>query len=217
VLPSSDLHELYGIRYFREHQLAIGTPPFYERYENDAIDRIPVWIDYLKKYCKSGKVLEIGSSHGRFVKELSENGYQSVGLELDREICEWAKLKTGCDIRCKTIDDIEDEKFDVIFANDVLEHLYDPKEFICKLSNLLKPNGKIILQTVVFNDNLYPMNMIRPLFHTILFEMGSLEKLAQVDIKLYAVDNSIFGCYFVVFNKRSKIQHILSRIIPLRM
>jgi hypothetical protein len=67
VLPEEGLDELYGIRYFREHQTAIGFPPFPVRYENDATDRIPVWLEVLRRHVPCGKVLEVGCSHGRFL------------------------------------------------------------------------------------------------------------------------------------------------------
>lgn len=206
VLPPADLQELYGIRYFREHQTAIGLPPFHERYEQDAKDRIPIWIEYLRKYCKKGSVLEVGCSHGRFVKELSNKGYNIVGLELDKEICTWARRKTGCDIRCNSVEEIEGASFDIVFANDVLEHLYNPVDFIDHLLRLLKPNGKAILQTVVFDSHSLPTRMMRPLYHTILFSSESLDRLVRdKDINLVAVDPGAFGCKFIVFAKNSAV------------
>lgn len=203
ILTALDLSELYGMRYFREHQQAIGLPSFQARYENDINDRIPVWLGILKRFCPQGRVLEIGSSHGRFVKELSALEYEVVGLELDQEICEWSRKKTGCDIRCTTIDRLNDSDFDVIFANDVLEHLYNPKEFIQNSMRLLRVGGQALFQTVVFDEwRQCPVRMLRPLFHTVLYSRASL-KLLQDDItaSLISVEKSVFDCSVVVFQK----------------
>jgi Methyltransferase domain len=202
VLPTSELGELYGIRYFREHQQAIGLPPFYERYDRDAHDRIPVWIRILQEHCLNGSILEIGCSHGRFLKELALLGYEVVGLELDEEISNWAKEKTKCDIRRMDINGLEDQKFDAIFANDVLEHVYDPKVFLEYAIGLLKGGGKVFLQTVIFDEwQFCPQNMLRPLFHPILYKDSSLKGLADGTCKHLSNRNSIFDCKIVIFGK----------------
>lgn len=204
VLTKEGLGELYGIRYFREHQIAIGLPAFLQRYKTDAHDRIPVWIEILKKFCKKGRVLEIGSSHGRFLKELSILGYDIVGLELDPEICDWSQKKTGCDIRSETIDKIKDEDFHVVFSADVLEHVYNPKELVHDVMKVLKPGGKALFQTVIFDNwKQCPIGMLRPLFHTVLYSKRSL-KLLENTTSLFLCDMpSLFNCSFAVFMKKS--------------
>lgn len=203
ILTELDLSELYGIRYFREHQQAIGLPSFQARYENDINDRIPVWLGILKSFCPQGRVLEIGSSHGRFVKELSALNYDVVGLELDEEICNWSRKKTGCDIRCTTIDRLDDGNFDVVFANDVLEHIYNPMEFLQKCMRVLKPGGQALFQTVVFDDwRQCPVRMLRPLFHTVLYSTNSIKLLQDgITSSLIHVEKSVFDCSVVVFQK----------------
>lgn len=92
-------------------------------------------------------MLEIGCSHGRFIKELSVLGYDVVGLELDKGVCNWARYRTGCDIRCGNLNSLQSEEFDVVFANDVIEHIYNPKEFIHGIMKILKPGDKALFKT----------------------------------------------------------------------
>jgi SAM-dependent methyltransferase len=200
VLSEQGLEELYGMRYFREHPKAIGLPTYEHRYESDAYDRIPTWIRTIKEVCDRGRVLEIGCSHGRFVEELSNVGYDVVGLELDHEICEWARKKTGCDIRCETVDNLGDERFDVVFSNDVLEHILNPEEFVYDVSKVLIPGGKALFQTVIFDEwQQVPIEMMRPLFHTILYSKKSL-KLLENSISSFLHDfPSVFHCSIAVF------------------
>jgi len=201
-LPVDDLKELYGARYFREHQLAIGLPPYNERFESDALDRIPVWIDVLKRHFSKGKLLEVGCAHGRFLQEASKAGFDVVGLELDEEICQWAKEKTKCDIRCAAIDDIENEHFDIVFANDILEHLYNPREFVRSVMNTLRYGGVAIFQTVVFQSwEGCPGNMLRPLFHPILYSRRSLDLLVNSGSGLVSVSPGAFDCFLVTVVK----------------
>lgn len=204
VLPEDNLSELYGARYFRDHQLAIGLPAFIDRYESDAEDRIPVWIETIKEFNQTGRVIEVGCGHGRFVKELSNLGYDSVGIDLDPDICSWAREKTSCDIRSVSVDNLRDEQFDVSFASDVMEHLYDPVGFLISIMNVLKPGGRAIFQTVVFDRwEACPPNMMRPLFHTVLYSRSSLGFMESANVSLLKIKPGVFGSHLVVFEKKA--------------
>lgn len=203
VLSEEFLPELYGTRYYREHQKAIGLPGLEERYENDAYDRIPAWIEIVEDYCKEGRVLEVGSTHGRFLEELSERGFDVMGLELDSDTCVWSRKKTGCDIRCETVDNLKRSQFDIIIATDVLEHLYDPRSFIKSAAKALKPGGRLLLQTVIFYDWAQcPLRVFRPLFHTILFSKRALKLFESEEMVIEDERPSVFDSVFVVFLKK---------------
>lgn len=203
VLAPEYFGELYGSRYFREHQAAISLPPLNQRYENDADDRIPVWMEMVRKYLSRGRVLEIGSSHGRFLEELALAGYQVVGLELEEEICAWSREKTGCDIRNISIDKMGGDSFDLLFAGDVLEHVYNPKEFVREVVRVLRPRGWALLQTVVFSHwQECPAGMLRPLFHPVLFSRKSLKLLAGGSSWLTEVLPGVFDCSVIVFRRK---------------
>lgn len=198
VLPEHALAELYGLRYFREHQVSIGLPAFSQRFENDARDRIPVWIRLLRRVSTGKRIVEVGCSHGRFLKELADRGYEVVGLELDAEIVAWAKAKTGLDIRCQRIESIPSASFDVFFANDVLEHVYAPRAFAAEALRVVVPGGKALFQTVVFDDwRKCPVGMLRPLYHTILYHASSLRGLLPPGCALGVVHAGPFGCSII--------------------
>jgi 2-polyprenyl-3-methyl-5-hydroxy-6-metoxy-1,4-benzoquinol methylase len=124
---------------------------------------------------------------------------------LSPEICKWSLEKTGCDIRCQAIDKIKNEKFDIVFAADVLEHIYDPRNFIHDAVKTLRPEGKAIFQTVIFDSwKNCPSNVLRPLFHTILFHRQSL-KLLETNISTFSGEiPSVFGCSCVIFTRNKK-------------
>jgi len=89
-------------------------------------------------------VFDIGCSYGEF---LSFFGKGSVGLTIHHNEVAYGKSK-GLDIRYGNIESetfVLDEKFDVIFANNLLEHLYSPHSFLCDIKKFLKPDGVLIL------------------------------------------------------------------------
>lgn len=101
---------------------------------------------------QSKRVLEIGCGPGSISKALSQWGEcQVTGLELDPEAIkkvapycvkviqadlnssEWPSLLDG------------DERFDVVVAADVLEHLYDPWKALQRIAPLINSDGYLVI------------------------------------------------------------------------
>lgn len=91
------------------------------------------------------RVLDIGAFNGAFLSFL-DDGYQKYGVEPGTEPAKLAHER-GVNILGSTIDEIGSEKFDVIVAIDVLEHLPEPAEFFQKCCSALNPNGRLVFFT----------------------------------------------------------------------
>ena len=89
------------------------------------------------------KVLDIGCSYG---EHLAHFGKQSTGITIVQEEVDYGRQK-GLDVRYGNIE--EDfglaGQYDVIFANNILEHLYSPHAFLHKTRKYLKSDGILIL------------------------------------------------------------------------
>lgn len=89
-------------------------------------------------------VLDIGCSFGEF---LTHFGDGSVGITVREDEAQYGR-KVKLDIRQANIessDFILTEKFDVVFANNLFEHLYSPHRFLHRVKEYLKPGGILIL------------------------------------------------------------------------
>lgn len=89
-------------------------------------------------------VLDIGCSYGEF---LSHFGPGSLGVTIISEEVEYGRNK-GLNIRYGNVESDNfnlSEKFDVIFANNIFEHLYSPHGFLRKIQSYLKVGGVIIV------------------------------------------------------------------------
>ena len=89
-------------------------------------------------------VLDIGCSLGQFLVHF---GKHSAGISISQDEVAYGKQK-GLDIRYGNIesdDFVLEEKFDVIFCNNLFEHLYSPHQFLFRARTYLKPNGILIL------------------------------------------------------------------------
>jgi hypothetical protein len=203
VLTPAGLEELYSARFYKEHATAIGYPRFEARWESDVHDRISVWIDLVRRFSRGGRLLEVGYSHGRFLLEISRYGFQPIGLELAAEIADWARAKNEIDIRCVRMEQLEESEFDIVFAADVLEHVYDPRDFVMAATKKLRRGATALFQTVIYDRPAdCPAWLARPLYHTILFHRGSLRLLAPHNADLMGVFPSVFSCQFVAFRAK---------------
>lgn len=89
------------------------------------------------------KVLDIGCSNGEY---LCKFGKGSVGLTVNQEEVDYGN-SVGLDIRIGNLEEEYDinEEFDIIFANNIFEHLYSPHHFLQKIKSKLSPDGILIL------------------------------------------------------------------------
>lgn len=104
-------------------------------------------IKVIKKYKKSGKVLDIGGGYGLFASVLQSRGKFKIEiLEPVQKIRFNIKLEqepyktTFEEFRSK-------KKYDVIIMMDVLEHFKEPLKNLKKAESLLKKDGILVIQT----------------------------------------------------------------------
>lgn len=115
------------------------------------------WINLLDRFLPlkqgSGKMaLEVGCAIGAFSRLLKERGFKVVAIDISDFIIKKAR-KLQNDIEFK-VSDIEKgmetkEKFDYIFALEVLEHLSDPKKALFNMKKVLKKNGILVFSTPI--------------------------------------------------------------------
>lgn len=89
-------------------------------------------------------VLDIGCGNGAF---LAHFGPGSVGVTIISEEVDYAREKS-LDVRLGNIESNDfqiAEKFDVVFSNNLFEHLLSPHMFMIKIKNYLKEDGLLIL------------------------------------------------------------------------
>lgn len=108
--------------------------------------------------------LDVGCSSGNFSSILLKNKFckEAHGIEPFEEAYNIAKEKIN-KVYHSTIEDaiplLPNDHYDIIFFNDVLEHLINPEEVLLKIKSKLSPNGKIIssIPNVRFIHNLYSL------------------------------------------------------------
>ncbi len=129
----------------------------------------------LRRLVKSGlaktdAVLDYGCGNGLFIDFLKARGYSHV---------------TGYDPFVTHFSSLDPEqRFDCVIANDVIEHVDDPRVIISACARLCRPGGLLYIGTSdsapVDMSNLEPeiMRLHQP-FHRLMMTQQTLEKLAR--------------------------------------
>ncbi|WP_343486884.1 class I SAM-dependent methyltransferase [Allomuricauda sp. d1] len=95
-------------------------------------------------YCNGNrKLLDIGSGTGDFLAVANRKGWNVAGVEPNQKARQKSSSK-GIDAR-STLDEIGDQKFQVITLWHVLEHLPDLETSITQINKLLHDNGTLIV------------------------------------------------------------------------
>ena len=111
------------------------------------------WDDYLfrsrilKYLTKNSVILDVGAGAG-IVEAMNFKGQvkRICGVDLDPRIVKNEKLDEGVIANADNIP-YEDNTFDVVFADNVMEHLFDPEPVFLEIQRVLKPEGLLLFKT----------------------------------------------------------------------
>jgi 2-polyprenyl-3-methyl-5-hydroxy-6-metoxy-1,4-benzoquinol methylase len=106
--------------------------------------------DYVKSasiHPQSLKILDIGCGSGRIGKKMQDTGYQVSGLDFSEEAIKKA-VSNGINAKQANLDDgipEQDNSYDVIWAGDIIEHVFDPIGLLKESQRVLKKGGVILI------------------------------------------------------------------------
>lgn len=104
--------------------------------------------EFLKTKVKDIKILEVGCGRGYLTYSLIKAGYNAHGIDLSSEAIEFAKQNYGDHFINENVMNYKfEEKYDLIVATELIEHLKTPYEFIDKLKSNLTEEGSIFITT----------------------------------------------------------------------
>ena len=103
-------------------------------------------INIIARHKKQGRLLDIGCSVGFMLEAASKLGFDAEGLELNKKAVDIA-LSKKLNVRMRGIEEAGyiEKSFDVIILNHILEHIFNPVEFIQRIARILKDDGLLII------------------------------------------------------------------------
>ncbi len=134
----------------------------------------PVRIEYIRDKILANfqtiegiSLLDIGCGGGLISEPMARLGAKVTAIDASQKNISVAKLhagQMGLDInyQCTSAEDLStaEEKFDVVLALEIIEHVADIDLFIKSACALLKPNGLIILSTLNRTAKSYALAII---------------------------------------------------------
>ncbi len=146
----------------------------------------------------------MGCGNGYLAGQLLRQGYNVTGLDASETGIKHAKDKhpKGIFHVASVYDDLSEQfgtGWDIVLSSEVVEHLYYPRLYATNITNLLKPNGFLIISTPYHG---YFKNLILSLanawdkHHTVLWDGGHIKfwsyKTLKNLLQKSGFDNFIF-------------------------
>lgn len=148
--PFEDLHLHYDDDY---HRAIVGA--------GEGLGRWARQRKVISSIKRRGNLLDIGCSSGGFLATMMGAPWTLFGIEMEASTAERARRRTGAQVFAG--DALEapfaSGTFDVITCFDVLEHVYDLRQFLDKIHRWLKPGG--IFYTMVPNIDSWEFRIFR--------------------------------------------------------
>ncbi|HUP58555.1 MAG TPA: class I SAM-dependent methyltransferase [Bdellovibrionota bacterium] len=106
-------------------------------------------VELVRRFRKRGRLIDLGTGDGAFVKAARDAGFEAVGYEKSAAACEFARRAYGVEVVQGDLnaDRFAEGKFDVVTLWDVIEHLHDPGKVIGVARELLAPGGLLVVFT----------------------------------------------------------------------
>lgn len=177
-----------GLLFYHPITLA-GSDKLYEKLQNnfDWYYMPAKWEHVMASHdIKVGEsILEVGCGQGAFVKRMLDSGFSIEGIEMNSQAIEYAK-NHDIPVSEKSLQELlvdSSEKFDVVCAFQVLEHVPNPLDFLLDLLKLIKPGGQLILSvpnqdSFIQYDDFDLLNM--PPHHVTRWSISVFDNLSKI-------------------------------------
>lgn len=130
--------------YWEDYHSDLRQPGASEKIFGEKFDS---YCEWLLRYLKPGRSLDVGCATGLFVKKLQDRGFQAEGHEANALSANWGSAHYGVTIHVGFFDPGVSQlgTYDLITLCDVLEHALNPLEYLRSLREALRPGGHVMV------------------------------------------------------------------------
>jgi len=181
------IEELYSDEYYNEVYTRSMLPVFEKRKELIGKRKFNQVISFTDK--KVGKVLDIGAGIGEVTDVFKDAGWTTHAIEMNPVAYEWLKGRSHDVVFHGPLDQFNSsEKYDIIMAWGVVEHVTNPDEFLKTVFNYLTdggifvsevPHGQCLLVDAVRKISFDPKRILMGEQHIVLFSASAYRQLHE--------------------------------------
>ncbi len=144
--------------YFEEARLIFKGKKPHHRDKNYEFE-----LQKIRKIKKSGKLLDVGTNMGFFLRKAKDLGFDCEGVEPSPSLSHIARENWNLNIHTDFLENLNLPKnlYDVITMIDVFEHVSNPKELLNKCKELLKSDGIVVIKVPNADYNYFKMQLGR--------------------------------------------------------
>ena len=152
IINEASINEIYSSEYYQNYFGANNDYVEVSTERNLILKkRLQMEFEYYYSFVKESespkKILDLGCGDGRFLEFFVELGWDCYGIEPSDFVSEIARKKNIKILDKSMLDIEENNKFDFIFMDNVIEHLDYPGQYVDKASELLNESGVIVIKT----------------------------------------------------------------------
>jgi SAM-dependent methyltransferase len=157
-------------------------------------------------------ILDVGAGRGDFQEVFVDREQSYFALD----VYPYPEVDIACDLSLSN--PIRENSFDVIVLMNVLEHVYNGRDFLASLAKVLKPGGKLII-AVPFMVKIHqsPIDFTRYTHHALVlmgkeFGLSCILKEGLFD-PLYLFEQNIGIYNWFVFPEVSRLRRLFAKVI----
>jgi 2-polyprenyl-3-methyl-5-hydroxy-6-metoxy-1,4-benzoquinol methylase len=140
---------MFSEKYYLEQHHAAFHPQLEDYMQDPSAQVFQRWLRRIEEKLPVGRILDVGSALGTFLKISERRGWAPQGVEISRFAAEFAREKRDIPIFNGDLEDFpcENETFDVVTFWDSLEHVTHPLENLKKAARLIRKGGCVLVAT----------------------------------------------------------------------
>ncbi len=132
---------------------------FYQTYLPEKESSIQAWEGMMRpvfkraahlliQYKPQGRLLDVGSGFGFFLREMKARGWEVEGVEISQKAIDYIKNVLGLKVHLGPLEHLGflENQFDAITGFYLIEHLLHPMAFLKECYRILKPGGLLLLR-----------------------------------------------------------------------
>jgi 2-polyprenyl-3-methyl-5-hydroxy-6-metoxy-1,4-benzoquinol methylase len=188
-LKDECLHTLYSDNYYSEMFTKSMIPFFEKRKELIGVNKFNQIAENIISEPPNNRVLDIGCGVGEVIDVFNDNGWDCEAIELNPVASDWLNQR-GIKVFNDTLDNYNsNQEFDVVMAWNVVEHVTNPKDFVKKAFDLLRPGGLFVSEVPHGNSMLVdycrssgldPLRILQGEQHIMLYSISAYKELHEI-------------------------------------